>query len=387
MAYKLIGRILVKLHSKQRQLLEELLYAGINSVSGEASVRNFFLTNGTSRPDRILAIGKASCSMYNGLPEDIKTDVPALIITKEDHVPKGLVNSPTLTVIESSHPLPTQTSLKAGQSAVNFVSEMNESSNLLILASGGASALAEHLKEGYDLNDLFSLNKQCLASGDDIATINEKRARLSDIKQGGLLSFFKGHSVKVLAISDVQGDSISVIGSGIAAKGVTTKDYRSHIVASNEVARGAIAAAATKQGLFIAENKECLYSDIEVVANNIYNAVNHGRTGLYIYGGEPTIKLPDNHGKGGRNQALALSLARRISNHADLFCLVAGTDGTDGPTRAAGGYADGRTYIKPKADEAIKSANSAAFLEQIGHQFVTGPTGTNVMDIALILKT
>jgi len=115
--------------------------------------------------------------------------------------------------------------------------------------------------------------------------------------------------------------------------------------------------------------------------------VKNGPPGLYIYGGEPTVVLPKEPGQGGRNQALGLELARLFRDEDGISGLVAGTDGSDGPTNAAGAFLDGDSFdAKPGADEALLRANSGAFLAETGDQIVTGPTGTNVMDLALLIK-
>ena len=109
--------------------------------------------------------------------------------------------------------------------------------------------------------------------------------------------------------------------------------------------------------------------------------------GLYVYGGEPTVVLPENPGHGGRNQALALEIARFIRTRSDIVGLVAGTDGTDGPTDEAGAFVDGETYLKlPGTEKAQKRADSGAYLARTGDLIFTGPTGTNVMDLAIFLK-
>ena len=108
--------------------------------------------------------------------------------------------------------------------------------------------------------------------------------------------------------------------------------------------------------------------------------------GVYIWGGEPTIILPDNPGKGGRNQSLALALSEYLSGSNNISLLVAGTDGTDGPTSAAGGLVDGDTFADPEAArQALQQANAGTYLEQQASLFVTGPTNTNVMDLAIAI--
>lgn len=372
--------------NESRKLLEDLFLAGVRAVSGKTSVEKYCNSTELEKPDGILVIGKAAYAMYDGLPAALREDVPSLVITKDGHIPTNVIQHPNLKLIESSHPVPTEKSIYAGQEALEFIKDLTSESALLMLVSGGASALVEVLKDGYDLGDLVALNENSLATGEDIATINAKRSRLSLVKKGGLLSNFKGKTVKVLAISDVEGDHISIIGSGIGAAGNTTAAYSHHIVGSNEIARQAIAGEAFKKGLKVIKNQESLYGDINKVAREIFAYVNTGPPGLYIFGGEPTVKLPPNPGKGGRNQALVLLLARYIKGQSNLKCLVAGTDGTDGPTNAAGGYVDGETGLDPAIEDAIKNANSVHFLKKYNHQIITGPTGTNVMDIALILK-
>jgi len=113
-----------------------------------------------------------------------------------------------------------------------------------------------------------------------------------------------------------------------------------------------------------------------------------GEPGVYVLGGEPTIVLPPDPGEGGRNQALAAEIAKRISGIDGLSVLVAGTDGTDGPTDAAGGLVDGSSWKAAQGGEdALARADSGAWLEAAGCRFVTGPTGTNVMDLLVAIKT
>lgn len=373
--------------TKQKtEILERLFNVGVKAVSGENSVRKYFVNSLQAGPDAILSIGKAACSMYQGIPNDFRTGINTLIITKIGHVPASLKENENLSILESAHPIPDENSLIAGRDALEFVSKMKRGSSLLFLVSGGASSLVEILKEGYDLDDLKKLTDNYLMQGEDIATINRKRSALSLVKKGGLLSNFSGSSSITLAISDVEGDDINVIGSGIGAAHSPEFSFKSHIIASNEMARLAIEKEAQKAGIKVVQNQESLYANINDVAKNISEEILNGPDGLYIFGGEPTVELPKNPGIGGRNQALALLLAKYFNGYENIVSMVAGTDGTDGPTQAAGAIVDSKTYKKPAGEEAINKANSGAYLGQSGHLFVTGPTGTNVMDITLILK-
>jgi hydroxypyruvate reductase len=227
-----------------------------------------------------------------------------------------------------------------------------------------------------------------IASDSNIAEINTQRKKFSLLKDGKLLAPFKGKRVKVLAISDVEGDDIAVIGSGTGDIKRVRSRAQLDIIATNAIARQACQKMAQNIGFRIQMNIENLYQDVSQVANDIAQAIITGKPGVYIFGGEPTINLPANPGSGGRNQSLALELAQRIRNLDNLNVLVAGTDGTDGPTDAAGGIIDGYTAQNTlRAQAALDAANAGGFLRDIGEIFITGPTNTNVMDLVIVLKT
>lgn len=154
-------------------------------------------------------------------------------------------------------------------------------------------------------------------------------------------------------------------------------------MASNAIARAAVAAASPVP---VRSNYENLYENVLELAPRIAAPLKNARSGLYIMGGEPVIHLPKNPGLGGRNMALALNLAREISNIRGLRILVAGSDGTDGPTDAAGAIVDGNTW-RPEAQLALDTANAYPWLKARGALIITGPTGTNVMDILIAHKS
>jgi hydroxypyruvate reductase len=326
--------------------------------------------------------------MFLGLPKTWRENTPSLIVTKTGHIGNTKFSAQVV-ALEASHPVPDQSSIDAGQRATNFVENCPADSHLLMLVSGGASALVEHLNKGVTFEDLAQLTETALAEGADIGEINRRRKQISAIKGGGLLGMFKGRKVSVLAISDVAGDSIDVIGSGIGGcPDQPAFTYEGHIIASNAVARAAVEEAATKAVLPVVTNQETMYADIAVVAEQIASDLRNGPNGLYIYGGEPTVVLPENPGQGGRNQALALEIARLIQGQEGITGLVAGTDGTDGPTEAAGALLDGKTYTRaPGVKAAQIAADSGSYLAKTGELLTTGPTGTNVMDLALFTKT
>lgn len=362
------------------QILRGLWEAGVDAVGGHASVARALET--LQRPDRIVAVGKAAGAMTRAAL-DRWPDTPALVVTKDGHAEDI---EDLATVIEASHPVPDNRSLIGGRALLDCVSEMPAGSRLLLLVSGGASALAEAPVEGVTLDDLKALNARLLARGLDIGAMNVERRKVSRIKGGGLLRAFRGAHADVLTISDVPGDDPAVIGSGI---GLLPEDpgYECQLTctASNAIARAAVAEAAEAAGLTVLGNEECLYDDVDELARQLGPRIAAMDKGVLIFGGEPTVQLPPKPGEGGRNQALALALSQAISGRDDITILVGGTDGTDGPTEAAGGIVTGATW-GPGAAEALEAADSGTYLAQKDALLVSGPTGTNVMDVAVVLR-
>ena len=351
--------------------LAALWQVGVDAVRGDAAVRQSLTTSPIDTPGRIIAVGKAASAMARPACE-IFPGVPCLIVTKYDHSQDA---PPGADVIESAHPVPDAQSLAAGSALREAVRSCETGCHLLVLVSGGASALAEALPEGMDLADLTRETQTLLGSGADIHAMNARRREISQIKGGKLLAGFDGR-ITTLAISDVEGDALSVIGSGI---GVPPEGHEVRIVASNAIARAAISDTETP-----VVNEESLYDDFTCLAPRMGAALRDGPPGFYLWGGEPTVVLPERPGKGGRNMALALALAKEIKGH-DIEVLVAGTDGTDGPTDAAGAFVNGESWDADAAT-ALDTANAYPYFDQKGALFRPGPTGTNVMDLVLAVK-
>lgn len=366
--------------SAPRDQLAEIWWNGVDAVRGQSAVHMSLTRNRISRPDAILAVGKAAASMMGAALDLFGDELPSLVITKYGHA-EGLAAGTQC--IEAAHPVPDENTLRAGEAALKFVETMAPGTHLLMLVSGGASSLAELPEPGHSLTSLQTEGRHMLAEGLDIHQMNTMRKAMSQIKGGKLLASFAGAQVTTMAISDVEGDSLAVIGSGIGdAPKAARFSFDPHIVASNRIARQA---AAKASDLPIQCNEENLYDDINALAPRIADTLKSGPDGLYIWGGEPTVILPPDPGQGGRNQALALLLAKQISNIPGIDILVAGTDGTDGPTDAAGGFVDG-TVWRAEAAAYLRDADSGRFLETQKALFKTGPTGTNVMDLVVAIK-
>ncbi|MFW2380982.1 MAG: DUF4147 domain-containing protein [Acidimicrobiales bacterium] len=363
--------------------LGQLWWAGVHAVRGRPAVQNALISLGTPKPDRIVAVGKAAAAMSAGALDHFGTNIPTLIITKTGHA-RDVIQAE---VIESSHPVPDRRSIAAGTRLREVVSQCGGTDHLLVLVSGGASSLAELPTAGTSLDDIATATSQLIAGGADIHQINSVRRELSQLKGGGLLSNFIGGRVTVLAISDVRGDDIEVIGSGIGVVPAglpATSDTT--VIASNTHARNAVAAAAESRGLTVLTNEENLHGQVGRVAALVGETLSSGGPGLHILGGEPTVELPPNPGRGGRNQHLAVLLSRELAERgSSTTALVAGTDGTDGPTDDAGGWADALLW-SAEARTALETADTGTFLDRSHMLFTTGPTGTNVMDLVVAVS-
>lgn len=356
-----------------------LWQAGVDAVRGDIAVGRALRSAPIDAPDRIIAVGKAAVAMARPAC-DMWPDCPALIVTKYDH---GADAPSHAHVIEAAHPVPDAASLAAGAALQEGIASCDAGAHVLMLVSGGASSLCEALPEGMTLENLQDQTQAQLASGATIGEMNAKRRALSLIKGGKLLASFGGARVTTLALSDVEGDGLEVIGSGIGAAPVEHSfAFEARIVASNAIAREAVAEASPVP---VIVNDEMLYDNVTSLAPALGQILRDGAPGLYIFGGEPVVTLPDNPGRGGRNMALGLSLAREIAGMDNLRVLVAGTDGTDGPTDAAGALVDGSTWDATGTD-ALDTADAYPWLEARGALVKTGPTGTNVMDLVVAHK-
>jgi hydroxypyruvate reductase len=364
------------------RLLETLFQAAVAAVRGDSAVAAALAEMDMPPPDQIIAVGKAATAMAVAADAHFGRR-PLLIVTKYGHAEWAPAHAE---VIEAAHPVPDANSLRAGTRLRETVSGMARGSHLLMLVSGGASALAEDPVDGLDLEGLSVRARELLGSGADIHAMNAVRKTLSRIKGGKLLSGFFGARVTTLAISDVQGDALSVIGSGIGdAPEHAGFTFHPRIVASNRIARAAVTATAASQGLAAYDHGEPLYDDIGALAPKLAQTLRSAPSGIHVMGGESTVVLPPTPGRGGRNQALALMIAREIAGTTGMRVLVAGTDGTDGPTDAAGAIVDGATWQESVA-EALARADAGTWLDARGALLRTGPTGTNVMDLLIAAK-
>jgi len=310
--------------------------------------------------------------------------------------------------------LPDAQSLAAGQALLLFLEQAPADARFLFLISGGTSSLVEVPVAGVSLAELQQLNLWLLGSGLPIGDINRVRSAVSRIKGGRLAECLKGRRTTQLLMSDVPGDVVSDIGSGLLVGAPAhplpvlpgrfsalpfqqqvhseSSSVETHIVASNRHAREAVSAAARSAGHAVHDHGTFPVGDAaacgELLARQLFTAP----AGVHVWGGETTVKLPDNPGQGGRDQHLALAAARVLAGRADLFLLSAASDGTDGASDDAGALVDGGSLDRGAdagydAGDCLKRATAGDFLEGSGDLVHTGPTGTNVMDLVIGYKS
>lgn len=371
---------------------------------------------------RVIAIGKAAASMMKGVLDIHPGKVEAgLVVTKERHTESLFIPGIDITQIESAHPYPDERSTHAGQQLLQFIEQAPNDVDFLFLISGGTSSLVEVLPDDVDVQQLHRLNRWLLAQAWPIEKMNQIRKSVSLIKAGRLARFVAGHNVMQLLISDVPDNELSVIGSGLlvadtlptistevlpdwiqtmqqqvpappAADDDCFARIESDIIASNELLRADIIRQAKQLSLPVQINA-VLDGNAKTQGVDIAHTLVDGEAGIYVWGGETVVNLPDQPGQGGRCQHLALAAAQEIAGYDNITLLAIGTDGTDGPGDVAGALVDGTTMQRAidggaiSVDEALNQADAGRFLAASGDLVDTGPTGTNVMDIVIGLKT
>ncbi len=391
-----------------RNDLLSIFKAALQAVSGKMAVQNELAMGGYQKYFHFIAIGKAAEAMLSGIPdEQIKT---ALLISKHAHISEQSYKNNKIECVESDHPIPKTASIEAGNTLINYLERLPSHESVLFLISGGTSALVEVLQEGWDLKQLQELTDYLLANAYSIDEINAVRRQLSKIKGGGLWSSIGDREVSCLMISDVPDNDPAVIGSGLLfpmKENVIPKlpkewfeklgeylpqkvpdSFNWKVIACLEGAKKAAAIKAEELGFQIKIMPDFLQGNASDEAKKCVSVLKEYKNTVCIWGGETTVKLPKNAGKGGRNQHLALSAAIEMDGLNDIHLLAAGTDGSDGMTMATGAIVNGLTVTQGnqhnmKAEDYLLNADSNSFFEETDSLITTGATGTNVMDLVI----
>ncbi len=354
----------------------------------------------------VLALGKGAVPMARVVEEKWRGPLSGLAVTRHGAA------SPLsrIEVLAAGHPVPDRASVTAAERLVRLARQAGPDDLVLVLLSGGASALACLPGEGLSLDAQRKLTSDLLRSGADIGEINCVRRHLSRIKGGRLALAAAPARLVTLAISDVFGDRPEDIGSGPTAADPTTLGeakavLREHGIAAPEAGWSESAKKVSGDYRIIARGRDAVevagaaaeklgYRPrlIECVGEARDVGRQHGRIAremapgeALISGGELTVTMKG-HGTGGRNQEYALAAALVLAGDNRITGLAADTDGIDGNGEAAGAYFEGRTArAHRKAEAALEANDSGGFFARNGGLFVTGPTGTNVNDLRIIL--
>lgn len=372
----------------RRDLLLRLYRAALAAVDGRRRVRAALAPSTGQAAVSALAVGKAAAAMMLGAADALGTGLESgLVVTPAGAIPPELRDDARIQCLTGSHPQPDERSLEAGRAALAFAAATKPGSRVLLLVSGGASALLEVPAPGVTLDSLRALYQSAVQQGLEIEELNAQRRALSLVKGGGLPALFKGCAVEGLMISDVAGDDPAIVGSGLLA----APGCRVTLVGCLDDALDAALRAARAEGLAAERIPERLRGDAAAAAQRICHELALATADLQIWGGETIVRLPAAAGRGGRCQHLALAAAGSIAGHPEYLLLAAGTDGRDGASEDAGAIVDGDT--ERRAIEAgfaihavLAAADSGRALEATGDLIYTGDTGTNVGDLVMALQ-
>ena len=403
-----------------RNHADTIVRSAISAVLPDAAVQRAL--EGKTFPGRVIlvAAGKAGWQMAKAAYDCLGKRIDAgVVVTKYDHVMGEIGN---FNCFEAGHPVPDENSFRGTEAALELVSGLTENDTVLFLLSGGGSALFEKpLVAGEVLQDV---TRQLLACGADIVEINTIRKRLSAVKGGRFALACAPAQVYSIVLSDILGDPLDMIASGPAypdsstcAQAVaiakkydlqltdetwalleqeTPKELTNVTTKITGSVRELVAAAATAcrelgyEPVMLTDQLACQAKEAGAfLASILKTHAGSGKSLAFLAGGETVVQLTGK-GLGGRNQELALSAAAGIDGLIGCAVFSVGSDGTDGPTDAAGGYADSDTRTALSAQgldifQVLQDNDAYHALQAVNGLIITGPTGTNVNDVAVAL--
>ena len=397
-----------------------IVTSAIDAVKPDAAVRRALQC--VTFPGRVflVAVGKAGWQMAHAALQCLPTPpAQGIVVTKYGHVSTNL---PGICCLEAGHPVPDENSFAATQAVLDMTADLSPADTVLFLLSGGGSALFEKpLVPGAELQ---AITRQLLACGADIVEMNTIRKRLSAVKGGRFAAHCAPAGVQTIVLSDILGDPPDMIASGPAAPDLSTCDEALKIAEKYDLqlspaartclgtetprhldnvqmqiigsVRELCAAAAAQcralgyEPLYLTDRLNCEAREAgRFLAAIARSHANDGKKLAFIAGGETVVRLTGS-GLGGRNQEIALAAAENLSGLSNAAVISIGSDGTDGPTDAAGGYADGGTQAALAAAgwniaDALRQNDAYHALQSVNGLVHTGPTGTNVNDVAIAL--
>lgn len=405
---------------------QKILQNAIERVQPHEAVKRALTGKTFSGKVVVLAIGKAAWSMASAAQEILRTVITkGIVLTKYDHA-QGEI--PGFSIYEAGHPLPDENTILATEKILDAVSDLAPEDTVILLISGGGSALFEKPAGHLKLADFLYITDQLLKCGADIVEMNTLRKHLSAVKGGKFANLCAPATVCAIALSDILGDRADAIASGPACADESTcqdaqnvvEKYNLHLTPEmhaelrketpKEVNNSELLVTGSVTELCLAAAKEAktlgytplilsTFVDCEAkeagrflasMAKTIHKeGLPVQRPCAIICGGETVVRITG-RGKGGRNQELALAGAANLAGFSDTVLVAVGSDGTDGPTNAAGGMVDGETKFLLDAknisiDRILAENNSNYALAEADALVITGPTGTNVNDLYFLL--
>lgn len=408
------------------QIIRESIAAVLPDQAVERAIHEIIIDErwkNKSRQDGkryLVAIGKAAWQMASKAAEMLGAQLECgIVITKYDHV-KGRI--PRVMCYEAGHPIPDHNSFQATEKVLDMTANLTENDSVFFLISGGGSALFE--KPLISEKELEDITGQLLSSGAEIREMNTIRKRLSAVKGGRFAEHCAPAQVYSIVLSDIIGDPLDMIASGPAYPDQSTmqmameimhkyqlklSDYAQDLLKKElpkELPNVETRISGSVRGLCVAAKEACERAGYETeILTDCLDceareagaflgaiALSHKDTMkslAFIVGGETIVHVTGN-GKGGRNQEIALAAAEKIAGIRDVAIFSVGSDGTDGPTDAAGGYCDGETKCRLETQgisiyEKLRSNDAYHALECVDGLIKTGATGTNVNDVAVVL--
>ncbi len=412
----------LEVHMDLRQDAQRIIDRALKAAQPDTAVKKALsdIDLGAKRRVLLIAIGKAAWQMaaaaLGALGDRVEGGV---VITKHGH---SLGPLHPLQVFEAGHPVPDEHTLTATRAALNAVSGLQEEDAVLFLVSGGGSALFEQPK--VSLEELKDITGQLLAAGCDIVETNTVRKRLSMVKGGRFALACAPASVYAVVLSDILGDPLDMIASGPAYPDSSTRGQADSIIRRYRLKLSPAALQAMEEEtpkelnnvttmitgsvrqlcdsaadtarelgyepLVLTDSLRCEAREAGSFLASIAQYHQTASRSLAVICGGETIVRVKGGGKGGRNQEIALAAVSGLASCADTCLFSLGSDGTDGPTDAAGGYADHQTLARfaqaGLSHQALLDDNDAYHaLKAVDGLIMTGPTGTNVNDVTVLL--
>ena len=413
----------MKLREDANKIIDEIIKENLPDTAVKKALESHEVTTDNVY---LIAIGKAAYTMARAAAEFLGDRLKkGIVVTKYNHAGPPIDGTQ---IYEAGHPIADENSILATEKCIELASNLTSKDELIFLVSGGGSALFEKPQADISLEDIINITDQLLKSGADIVEINMLRKRFSEVKAGRFAKIAEPAKIFSIILSDVLEDRLDTIASGPTVPDISTSEdaltvvskygldidknimeklktetpkaitnVETVITGSVKTLISAAESSAQKLGytpyiLTSALNCEAKEAGrfLASIANDTLRGDNSFKRPCAIIAGGETVVTVTGAGKGGRNQEMALSFAGSVSAGASVLFFSLGSDGTDGPTDAAGGIVTGETSILLKEEgltvsTVLKNNDSYNALDKVDALIKTGPTGTNVNDVSVIL--